>query len=56
MEDTIEVTNKERGYGQSQVRMEAGKERISVIRIVCRCMDVDKGQGSHRGQLGLSWA
>ncbi len=56
MEDTIEVSNKERGYGQSQVRMEAGKERISVIRIVCRCMDVDKGQGSQGGQLGLSWA
>jgi hypothetical protein len=49
MEDTIEVTNKKGGDGQGQVRMEAGKERISVMSIVCWSMNVDEGQGSHRG-------
>ncbi len=55
MEDAIEVSNKEGGDGQSQVRMEAGKEKISVLKIVCWSMDVNEGQGSNRGQLGITW-
>jgi hypothetical protein len=37
------------------VRMEAGKEKISVLKIICWSMDVDEGQGSNRGQLGITW-
>jgi hypothetical protein len=56
MEDKIEISNKEGGGdGQSQVRMEAGKERISVLKIVCWSMDVNEGQGSYQGQLGMTW-
>ncbi len=55
MDDAIEVSNKEGGDGQSQVRMEAGKERISVLKIVCLSMDVNEGQGSNRGQMGMTW-
>ncbi len=35
--------------------MEAGKEKISVLKIICGSMDVNEGQGSNRGQLGMTW-
>jgi hypothetical protein len=43
MEDTIEVSNQEGGDRQSQVRMEAGKEKVSVLKVICWSMGVDEG-------------